>query len=219
MSSTQKEQDRSITWHSSAISKQHRHKQHHHKSVVVWLTGLSGSGKSTLANAVDEVLYQQGSFSYVLDGDNIRHGLNSDLGFAEQDRKENIRRIGEVAKLFVDAGCIVLTAFISPYREDRSKVRAILEEGEFLEVFVKCSLEECVHRDPKGLYRKAQQGLIQQFTGVDAPYEQPDAPDVIVDTEKENIQQSVEKIMNVLSQHLMLDTQKVDGSANREGQH
>ncbi len=184
--------------HKGRINKADRQRLMGHKSVILWFTGLSGSGKSTLAHAVEEKLFSMGIHTYVLDGDNIRTGLNKDLGFSEEDRKENIRRIGEVAKLFVDAGLIVLTAFISPYRRDRDFVRNLVEEGEFIEVYVKCPLEVCEQRDVKGLYKKARQGIIKNFTGIDDPYEEPLSPEITVETDKESVEESVDKIISYL---------------------
>jgi adenylylsulfate kinase len=167
-----------ITWHKSALSKLDREKLLHHKGVVIWFTGLPSSGKSTIAHAVEEELFARGHLSYVLDGDNVRHGLNKNLGFSPEDREENIRRIGEVARLFAQAGIITMTAFISPYRKDRDKARHLLEAGEFIEVLVKVSLEEAEERDPKGLYKKARAGEIKEFTGISAPYEEPLNPEL-----------------------------------------
>ncbi|MFC7394970.1 adenylyl-sulfate kinase [Scopulibacillus cellulosilyticus] len=187
-----------ITWHSASISKEERRSRAGHHSFVIWFTGLSGSGKSTLANAVAGRLFEDNLQSYVLDGDNIRFGLNKDLGFSETDRKENIRRIGEVAKLFVDSGSVVLTAFISPYKEDRESVRQLLEADEFVEVYVKCSLNECEKRDPKGLYQKARKGEIREFTGINAPYEEPENPEITIDSEYLTINQCVDQIIDYL---------------------
>ncbi len=167
-----------ITWHQTKIEKKDRAKLNGHKAACLWFTGLSGSGKSTLANEVESELFKMGVHTYILDGDNIRHGLNKDLDFSELGRKENIRRIGEVAKLFVDAGLIVLTAFISPFREDRNNVRKLLGENEFIEIFVDADLETCEERDPKGLYKKARQGEISNFTGITSPYEKPENPEL-----------------------------------------
>ncbi|MFC0525303.1 adenylyl-sulfate kinase [Pontibacillus salicampi] len=189
-----------ITWHNSKVTKEDRQKQKNHKSPVIWFTGLSGSGKSTVSVELEKALYEHGAHAYRLDGDNVRHGLNKNLGFSPEDRKENIRRIGEVAKLMNDAGLITLTAFISPYREDRDQVRELLEDGEFIEVFVKCSVEECEKRDPKGLYQKARAGEIKGFTGIDAPYEEPKNPEVVVETDKMELHESVEAIMNYLKE-------------------
>jgi len=189
---------RHIVWHSSSVSKDDRQALNRHKSGVIWLTGLSGSGKSTLANALQAKLHFHGVRCYVLDGDNIRHGLNRDLGFSPQDRRENIRRIAEVAKLFVDAGVIVLTAFISPFREDRALARGLVGAGEFVEVYVKCPLEECERRDPKGLYKKARQGEIPEFTGISSPYEEPLAPEVTVETHRQSLEESVDQVIEYL---------------------
>lgn len=187
--------DANIIWHPTVITKEARRRLHGHKSAVLWFTGLSGSGKSTLANAVESRLYEKGLCTYLLDGDNIRHGINKDLGFSEAERKENIRRIGEVAKLFVDAGNIVLTAFISPYAADRELARSLVEDDEFIEIYVKCPLAECEKRDPKGLYKKARAHEIAAFTGITAPYEEPAAPNMIIETDKQAIQDAVERIV------------------------
>lgn len=188
-----------IVWHQASVTKQERAQQSGQKSVIVWFTGLSASGKSTLANAFNRALFERNKQAYVLDGDNIRHGLNNDLGFDEDSRKENIRRIGEVAKLFVDSGQIVLTAFISPYRADRQIVRELVEEGEFVEAYVKASVEACSERDPKGLYEKAKRGEIPNFTGVSAPYEEPDNAEIILDTERYSIEECVEQLLAKLN--------------------
>ncbi|PJY99936.1 adenylyl-sulfate kinase [Bacillus vallismortis] len=184
-----------LIWHPAAISKSDRQSLNGHKSCVLWFTGLSGSGKSVLANAVDEKLYQMGIQSYVLDGDNIRHGLNKDLGFQIEDRIENIRRIGEVSKLFVDSGQMILTAFISPFREDRDMVRALFPQGEFFEIYVKCPLHVCEQRDPKGLYQKARNGEIKHFTGIDSPYEAPLSPDFIIESDQISISDGADIII------------------------
>lgn len=180
-----------IIWHPAAISKSDRQSLNGHKSCVLW-------GKSVLANAVDEKLYRKGIQSYVLDGDNIRHGLNKDLGFQTGDRIENIRRIGEVAKLFVDSGQMILTAFISPFREDRYMVRALFPKGEFFEIYVKCPLHVCEQRDPKGLYKKARNGKIKHFTGIDSPYEAPLSPDFIIESDQTSISDGADLIINAL---------------------
>ncbi|WP_079478023.1 adenylyl-sulfate kinase [Halobacillus salinus] len=190
-----------ITWHDSKVTKEARQQQKGHKSPVLWFTGLSGSGKSTLSVEVEKALYEHGVHSYRLDGDNVRHGLNKNLGFSPEDRKENIRRIGEVANLMSDAGLVTLTAFISPYREDRDAVRELLGEQEFVEVFVKCSLDEAEKRDPKGLYKKARAGEISGFTGIDAPYEEPDSPELVVETDKLSLEESVESVINYLKEN------------------
>lgn len=187
-----------ITWHESSVSKEERRKMNGHGSAVLWFTGLSGSGKSTLANTVQRLLLARRVQAYVLDGDNIRHGLNRGLGFSPEDRRENIRRIGEVAKLFVESGQFALTAFISPYREERERVRALLEPGEFVEVYVKCPLSTCEKRDPKGLYAKARRGEIAGFTGVDAPYEPPSSPELIIDTDRCEVEEGAEQVIRYL---------------------
>ena len=187
-----------ITWHEAEISQAAREQMLKQKGVVIWYTGLSGSGKSTLAHAVERKLYEKGHLTYVLDGDNIRHGLNKNLGFSPEDREENIRRIGEVAKLFTDAGVITMTAFISPYRKDRDQARSLLDAGRFVEVYCACSLEACEERDPKGLYKKARAGEIKQFTGIDAPYEAPEKPEVVVETDKQTLEESAQTVIDFL---------------------
>ncbi|MGA1796240.1 MAG: adenylyl-sulfate kinase [bacterium] len=187
-----------ITWHHGAIAKQDRERLLGQKGVVIWFTGLSGSGKSTLAHALEERLFESGHLSFVLDGDNVRHGLNRNLGFSPEDREENIRRIGEVAKLFADAGVITMTAFISPYRADRDKARALLPPGEFIEVFVKIPIEVAEERDPKGLYKKARAGEIKEFTGISAPYEEPLHAELVIDTSRLDLGRSTEEIMSYL---------------------
>jgi adenylylsulfate kinase len=194
------EKSTNITWHDTTISKSERHAQNGHGSCVLWFTGLSGSGKSTIANAVSNELFRQGINEYVLDGDNIRHGLNKDLGFSEYDRTENIRRIGEVAKLFVDSGKVVTTAFISPFRSDREQVRELFEKGEFIEVFVDCPLEECERRDPKQLYAKARRGEIKDFTGIDSPYEGPEQPEITIQTNKLSVKEAVDQVLGYLQE-------------------
>lgn len=189
-----------ITWHASTVTKSDRRVQNGHGSVVLWFTGLSGSGKSTIANAVSSELYRQGINEYVLDGDNIRHGLNKDLGFSDYDRTENIRRIGEVAKLFVDSGAIVTTAFISPFRSDRDQVRALFEEREFIEVFVDCPIDECERRDPKQLYAKARRGEIKDFTGIDSPYEAPKRPEIILRSDLLSVEEAVHQVLAYLQE-------------------
>lgn len=193
-----------IIWHHTTVTKTDRQQINGHKSCVLWFTGLSGSGKSTLANAVDYTLFKQGFRSYVLDGDNIRHGLNSDLSFRPEDRKENIRRIGEVAKLLIDSGQIVSSAFISPFREDRELVRAMFESGEFIEIYLNCPIHVCEDRDPKGLYKKARKGEIADFTGISSPYEAPQNPEIIIETNKQTIKQSVAEIISYLKERKIL---------------
>lgn len=188
-----------IVWHEASITKEERRTQNKHQSFILWFTGLSASGKSSVANAFARRLFDRGNQAFVLDGDNVRHGLNKDLGFDEAGRRENIRRIGEVSKLFVENGQIVLTAFISPYREDRQAVRALVEEGEFIEVYVRCSVETCEQRDPKGLYKKARNAEIPNFTGISAPYEEPENPEIILDTEHYSIEECVDQLTEILT--------------------
>jgi adenylylsulfate kinase len=189
-----------ITWHNGSISKEDRIRLSGHKGVCLWYTGLSASGKSTIAMKVEEKLFESGMRTFVLDGDNVRHGLNKNLGFSPEDRTENIRRIGEVSKLFVDAGIIVGTAFISPYRKDRDNVRKLYSEGEFVEIFIKADLETCEERDPKGLYKKALAGEIKEFTGISAPYEEPLNPELVINTTEEtDIEKNADKVINYLT--------------------
>ncbi|QMU56258.1 MAG: adenylyl-sulfate kinase [Candidatus Mycalebacterium zealandia] len=184
--------------HDHAINKDDRRKANGHGSVIVWFTGLPSSGKSTLAGEVQKKLMEEGVKTYILDGDNIRMGLCKGLGFSEEDRAENIRRIGEVSKLFVDAGVVTLSAFVSPYRKDRDMVRELVEEGEFIEVFVHCPVEECEKRDVKGLYKKARAGEIKGFTGIDDPYEEPVKPEMVIETHKETLEESAGKVYDFL---------------------
>jgi adenylylsulfate kinase len=170
-----------IVWHHSTVTRERREAQNGHKSCVLWFTGLSGAGKSTLAHAVEEQLHQRGCRTFVLDGDNVRHGLSSNLGFSEDDRRENIRRIGEAAKLMMEAGVIAMTAFISPFRSDREAVRKLMPHGDFLEIYCKASLATCESRDVKGLYKKARAGEIKNYTGIDSPYEAPEKPELVID--------------------------------------
>lgn len=193
-----------LTWHQASVTKEERRTQNNHGSFVLWFTGLSASGKSTIANALARRLFENNVRSYVLDGDNIRHGLNKDLSFSEDDRKENIRRIGEVAKLFVDSGTIVITAFISPFRADRNLVRTLLSEKEFIEVFVHCPLQECEKRDPKGLYEKARSGEVKHFTGIDSPYEEPLKPEITVHTHESSIEECVDQLILYLQERGLL---------------
>jgi adenylylsulfate kinase len=188
-----------ITWHDAGITKEERREQNNHHSFVLWFTGLSGSGKSTVANAVAKALFDKNIRNYVLDGDNVRFGLNKNLGFSAEDRTENIRRIGEVSKLFVDSGQVVLTAFISPFQEDRAQVREILEGNEFLEVYVECPLEECEKRYPKGLYKKARSGEIRDFTGIDSPYESPANPELTINTSTQSVEECVQTVIEYLA--------------------
>lgn len=191
---------KNIVWHHATITKEDREQLFAQKGVVIWFTGLSGSGKSTLANEVEVQLFERGCHTFILDGDNIRHGLNKDLGFSPKDREENIRRIGEVAHLFAQAGIIVMTAFISPYRADRELARRLNRDGEFIEIFCRCSLDECERRDTKGLYKKARAGQIPEFTGISAPYEEPEKPELILDTDQESVTESAAKVIAYLEE-------------------
>ncbi|WP_159567071.1 adenylyl-sulfate kinase [Budvicia diplopodorum] len=192
-----------VVWHSHAITRTEREVANQHCAVVVWLTGLSGSGKSTIAGALEQALHHRGVHTYLLDGDNVRHGLCQDLGFSDGDRRENIRRVGEVAGLMMDAGLVVITAFISPYRHDRESVALRLPPGSFIEVFVDTPIEICERRDPKGLYKKARRGEIKQFTGIDLPYEQPLNPDVHLDG-KLPLEQLVDRLVGELHQRAII---------------
>jgi len=189
-----------IHWHAGQVNRDSRRKLNGHKSAILWFTGLSGAGKSTLANAVEERLFQMDCRTYVLDGDNVRHGLCKDLGFSDEDRTENIRRIGEVSKLFVDAGLLALTAFISPFRADRDIVRGLVDEGDFVEVYVKCDLAVCEERDVKGLYKKARAGEIPAFTGISSPYEEPLNAEIVVDTGAQSLEKCVEQVVAALQE-------------------
>ena len=190
--------ENNLTWHDTKITKEQRSKLKNQKPCVLWLTGLSGSGKSTLANALEQRLFTMGYHTYLLDGDNVRHGLNKDLGFDENSRVENIRRIGEVCKLFVDSGLIVLCAFISPFCKERQVIRELLDKGEYIEIFVDTPIEVCEKRDPNGLYKKARNGEIKNFTGIDSPYEAPKNPEIHI--KSENLDENIETILKYLSQ-------------------
>lgn len=187
-----------VTWHDHAVTSEERAKLNGHKGAVLWFTGLSGCGKSTVANAVDRLLHDRGVHTYVLDGDNVRMGLNKNLGFSPEDRTENIRRIGEVGKLFADSGTIVTTAFISPYREDRDAVRALFSDGQFIEIYVNASLETCESRDPKGLYKKARAGEIKGFTGIDAPYEAPESGEIELNSDEHGVEELANQVIAYL---------------------
>lgn len=192
------EKSSNTVWHHATVTRAKRQEKNRHKSVILWFTGLSGAGKSTLAHAVEDRLYHKGCSTFVLDGDNVRHGLCSDLAFSDKDRVENIRRIGEVAKLTIEAGIITLTAFISPFRSDRSVARKLVPHGDFIEIYCQCSLEKCEKRDVKGLYKRARAGEISDFTGISSPYEQPLKPELTVDTGKHSINECVDKVMVLL---------------------
>jgi adenylylsulfate kinase len=191
---------RNIVWHPGAVTREDRERFCGHKGATLWLTGLSGSGKSTIAVELEKLLWDRGVHAYVLDGDNVRHGLNKDLGFSPADRTENIRRIGEVAKLFTEAGMIVITAFISPYRADRDQVRTLMRPGDFIEVYVECALDVCEQRDPKGLYKKARAGQIPEFTGISAPYEAPVTPEMTISSDRLSVDESVARLLAHLEQ-------------------
>ncbi|MBU0498388.1 MAG: adenylyl-sulfate kinase [Candidatus Thermoplasmatota archaeon] len=200
-----KQKATNVVWHEHIIKREEREHLLKQKGVVLWFTGLSGSGKSTIANEVAYALHKKGKLTYILDGDNIRHGLNKDLGFSPEDREENIRRISEVAHLFADAGLITLTAFISPYRKDRDYCRTLVGAGRFYEIYTKASLNTCEQRDPKGLYKKARQGLIKEFTGIDAPYEHPPTPEILIDTDKYSVEESAKIVLETLMNHGIIE--------------
>ncbi|HMV22216.1 MAG: adenylyl-sulfate kinase [Betaproteobacteria bacterium] len=187
-----------VVWHSPTVTRVDRERQNGHRACVIWFTGLSGAGKSTLAHALEAALFSRGMRTYVFDGDNVRHGLCGDLGFSPSDRRENLRRIGEMAKLFADAGVVGLAAFISPLREDRELVRRIVGSDNFVEVFVSCPLDVCETRDVKGMYRRARAGEIAEFTGISAPYEAPESPDLVLETGRESIGDSVERMLSLI---------------------
>jgi adenylylsulfate kinase len=197
-------QSLNVVWHNAVIQRKHRESENGHKSAVVWFTGLSGAGKSTIAHSVEQQLHRLKARTYVLDGDNLRHGLCGDLGFSREDRAENIRRIGEVAKLFVDAGTIVLTAFISPFRADRERVRGLVMHGDFLEVFCKCPIELCEQRDIKGIYKRARAGEIGEFTGISSPYEEPISPELVVDTSILDVESCTSAVVSLLRSRAIL---------------
>ena len=199
------EQATNIKWHNTAVSRSDRERLNGHSGALLWFTGLSGAGKSTIANAVDRELFARHKHTYLLDGDNVRHGLNSNLGFSETDRRENIRRIGEVAKLMVDAGLIVSSAFVSPYQRDRDAIRGLFQAGEFIEVFVNASLATCEARDPKGLYKKARNGEIKGFTGVDDPYESPLNPEITLDSDHKDVPTLASQVLAYLSNQQIID--------------
>jgi len=204
---TQPPTSTNVVWHHATVTRARREAQNGHRGAILWFTGLSGAGKSTLAHAVEEELHQMGCRTFVLDGDNVRHGLCGDLGFSEKGRIENIRRVGELAKLFLEAGVIVLTAFISPFRADRERVRGMVEHGDFLEIYCNSPLDICENRDVKGLYKKAREGAILEFTGITSPYEAPLAPEVAVDTGHESLVECVHQVMELLATRAVIRRQ------------
>jgi len=193
-----------VVWHHATVTRARREQQNNHRGAILWFTGLSGAGKSTLAHAVEEELHQMGCRTFVLDGDNVRHGLCGDLGFSNEDRIENIRRVGEVAKLFMEAGIIVLTAFISPFRSDRERVRGMVEHGDFIEIYCDSSIEVCETRDVKGLYKKARAGQIAEFTGISSPYEVPENPEITVRTGTVELEVCVQQVLAQLETHQVI---------------
>lgn len=193
-------QSSNTVWHHATVTRSRRELQNGHKSVILWFTGLSGAGKSTLAHAVEERLYQRGCRTFVLDGDNVRHGLCGDLGFTDQDRQENIRRIAELAKLMLEAGTIALTAFISPFRAERNMARKLVPHGDFIEIYCNCDLSICEERDVKGLYKQARQGQIKHFTGISSPYEIPEKPEISIDTGKNDLDSCVDQVIALLEE-------------------
>nr|WP_238701351.1 adenylyl-sulfate kinase [Mariprofundus erugo] len=195
------ERNENIVWHEATVTRARREQANGHRSVILWFTGLSGAGKSTLAHALEERLFQMGMRTFVFDGDNVRHGLCADLGFSAEDRVENIRRIGEMAKLIIEAGVIALTAFISPFRSDRERVRGLVREGDFIEIYCRASLDACEARDVKGLYAKARAGEITDFTGISSPYEEPESPELVVDTGSRPLDECVEQVIAYLTDH------------------
>lgn len=197
-----------VVWHRATVTRERRELQNGHRSVLLWFTGLSGAGKSTLAHATEERLHQMGCRTFVFDGDNVRHGLCSDLGFSSEERVENIRRIGEMTKLFLEAGVIPLAAFISPFRRDRERVRSLVPKGDFVEIYCKCDLEVCESRDVKGIYKRARAGEIKDFTGISSPYEEPENPELIIETNKLSLDESVEKVLGLLRERRVFDENK-----------
>lgn len=202
-----------VVWQQTAITREDRNRLHGHRSLILWFTGLSGAGKSTLANALETRLHEQGCATIVLDGDNVRHGLCGDLSFSASDREENIRRIGEMAKLFIDSGVIALTAFISPFRSDRRRVRELVGEEDFIEIYCRCSLQTCEQRDVKGMYKKARRGEISDFTGISSPYEEPEQAEITVDTDSHSVEECVDQIIDRLDDLEMFHKPLTKGKA------
>jgi adenylylsulfate kinase len=200
-----KKSPNNVTWFNGSVSRKDREHLHGHRGFLIWLTGLSASGKSTIAHLVEKELHKMGCSTYVLDGDNVRHGLCADLRFSHKDRTENIRRIGEMVKLFVDAGTIVLTAFISPFKEDRERIRSLFSDGDFIEVYTCCSIDVCASRDTKGIYKKAKAGKIKDFTGISSPYEEPENPEIVVHTDELSTLEASSKILTYLRESQVLD--------------
>lgn len=203
-------QSSNTVWHHATVTRARREAQNGHQAAILWFTGLSGAGKSTLAHAVEERLHQMGCRTFVLDGDNVRHGLCGDLGFADEDRQENIRRIAEVAKLMLESGTITLTAFISPFKAERNLARKLVPHGDFIEIYCACDLEVCEQRDVKGLYKKARQGEIRHFTGISSPYEAPDKPELVVDTGNQHLDQCVDQVLALLTERGVLKENSAD---------
>lgn len=213
----EKNKSSNVVWHHATVTRDRRETLNGHRSVILWFTGLSGAGKSSLAHAVEERLHQMGGRTFVFDGDNVRHGLCSDLGFSPEDRVENIRRVGEMAKLFLEAGVIALTAFISPFRSDRARVRSLVPHGEFLEIYCRCPLEVCEERDVKGLYKRARAGEIKNFTGISSPYEEPVDPELVVDTGGQPLEQSVDNVIELLRVRGVIGRDEADDEAKGGG--
>jgi adenylylsulfate kinase len=207
---TQMNKSSNTVWHNASVTRQRREQLNGHKSVILWFTGLSGSGKSTLAHALEEDLYQRNCRTIVLDGDNVRHGLCSDLGFSDEDRKENIRRIAELSKLTIESGVIALTAFISPFKTDRDDARGLVDQDDLIEIFCECPLHVCEKRDVKGLYRRARKGEIKEFTGISSPYEEPNNAEIRVNTSELSIQESVDRIVAVLEERGIIRVKESD---------
>lgn len=193
-----------VLWFNGSVSREDREKLHGHKGAMIWFTGLSASGKSTIAHHLEKMLYENDCSTYVFDGDNVRHGLCGDLSFSAEDRSENIRRIGEMGKLFVDAGIIAITAFISPYRKDRERLRDLVGDDRFFEIYVECPIEECARRDPKGIYEKARQGLIKNFTGISAPYEPPENADLVIRSDREDSKEAAKRVMTLIEEQKII---------------
>ncbi len=207
--------NKNLVWHHATVTRARREAQNGHRGAIVWFTGLSGSGKSTLAHAVEETLHQRGCHTFVLDGDNVRHGLCGDLGFSSKDREENIRRIGEMAKLFMEAGVLVLTAFISPYRADRERVRGMVEHGDFIEIYCNAPIEICEARDVKGMYKKARAGQIAEFTGISSPYEAPENPELAVDTGGAELEECVQQVLAEMEQRGLIKSAGLTAGKSR----